>query len=519
MRAIWSVRSVAKVREAGQRQGGRRILLALFLLLVPVAAFAQSVKVTLLQVNDVYEITPVRGKGGLAELSTLLKLERSMNPNTVTVVAGDFLSPSIMSGLTKGAQMIELFNALGVDLVTFGNHEFDFGPDVTQARIKESRFAWLGANVVDQDGKPWGGAVATTTKRVGDVTVGFLGVVTEEARRLSSPGEGITFLPPAEAAKAAVAALRRDGAQVIVALTHLDIADDRALARAVPGIDVILGGHDHDPLTWYEGGTLIHKAGSDAHYLAAIDLDIRATEREGRRNVAVTSQWRMWANVDVKPDPEIAAVVKKYTDRLDQEIGQVIGRTTTELDSRAATVRSGEARIGNLIADAIRERLGTDVAVTNGGGIRANRVLAANSEIARKDVLADLPFGNLAVVVEIAGADLREALEVGLSQVENRAGRFPQVSGLRIEYDPAAAPGQRITRIAVGEAALDPTRRYRLATSDYMARGGDGYAALTKGKIVTDPRYAVLMATMVMDYIVAKGTVAPQLEGRVVAKR
>jgi 5'-nucleotidase / UDP-sugar diphosphatase len=254
-------------------KGARRLLLALFLLLVPIAALAQSVKVTLLQVNDVYEIAPARGKGGLAELATLLKLERTMNPNTVTVVAGDFLSPSIMSGLTKGAQMIELFNALGVDLVTFGNHEFDFGPDVTLARIKESQFAWLGTNVLGTDGKPWGGAVATATKRIGDVTIGFLGVVTDETAHLSSPGQGITFSPPAEAAKAAVTTLRRDGAEVIVAVTHLDIAEDRALARAVPGIDLILGGHDHEPITWYEGGTLIHKAGSDAHYLAAIDLD------------------------------------------------------------------------------------------------------------------------------------------------------------------------------------------------------------------------------------------------------
>jgi 2',3'-cyclic-nucleotide 2'-phosphodiesterase (5'-nucleotidase family) len=496
----------------------RALFAALLLLLLPLAALAQSVKVTLLQVNDVYEIAPVRGKGGLAELATLLKLERTLNPDTVTVVAGDFLSPSIMSALTKGAQMVDLFNALGVDFVTFGNHEFDFGPDVTAERIKESRFAWLGTNVLGADGKPWGGAVATATRRIGDVKLGFFGLITDATTHLSSPGAGIRFAPPLDAARAAIAALRRDGADVVVALTHLDIAEDRALARAAPGIDLILGGHEHEPITWMEGATLIHKAGSDAHYLAAIDLDIRVSERDGKRSVAVTPQWRMWANVGVKPDPEIAAIVQKYTDRLDAELGRVIGRTATELDSRVATVRSGEARIGNLVADALRERLGAEVAITNGGGIRGNRIIAADAELTRKDVLTELPFGNLAIVLEISGADLAEALESGLAQVESRGGRFPHVSGMRLEYDPAAEAGRRVRRVTIGDAPLEPGRVYRLATSDYMARGGDGYAALTKGKTVTDPRYAVLMATLVMDYIEAKGTVAPQLEGRVLAK-
>jgi 2',3'-cyclic-nucleotide 2'-phosphodiesterase (5'-nucleotidase family) len=181
-------------------------------------------------------------------------------------------------------------------------------------------------------------------------------------------------------------------------------------------------------------------------------------------------------------------------------------------------VRSGEARIGNLVADALRERLGAELAVTNGGGIRGNRVIAADAELTRKDVLTELPFGNLAIVLEISGADLAEALESGLAQVESRGGRFPHVSGMRLEYDPAAEAGRRVRRVTIGDAPLEPGRVYRLATSDYMARGGDGYAALTKGKTVTDPRYAVLMATLVMDYIEAKGTVAPQLEGRVLAK-
>src|SRR5689334_2156487 len=173
------------------RAAARRLLLLLVLLpgpFLPSVAAAQNAHVTLLHVNDVYQIAPVKGLGGLAELSTLLKRERAAHPGAITTVGGDFLSPSILSGLVKGAQMVELFNAIGVDYVTFGNHEFDFGPDVTRQRIAESRFVWLGANVLGGDGKIFPGAVATATRQAGDVKLGFVGLLTPETASLSSGG-------------------------------------------------------------------------------------------------------------------------------------------------------------------------------------------------------------------------------------------------------------------------------------------------------------------------------------------
>jgi 5'-nucleotidase/UDP-sugar diphosphatase len=493
------------------RGSWRTLLVLLAVVAVPAATLAQTGKVTLLQVNDVYEISPARGKGGLAELATLLKEERAQHANTITVIPGDFLSPSIMSALTKGAQMIELFNALQVDYVTFGNHEFDFGPDVAKQRIAESKFVWLGTNVLGADGKVFGGAVATATKQVGDVK--------PETHHLSSPGPDVKFVATIEAARAAVAQLKQDGAHVIIALTHLDLPDDRALAKAVPGIDVIVGGHEHEPISWYERTTLIHKAGTDAQYLGAIDLDIRTTESAGRKTTTVVPQWRMWANYNTKPDPDVALIVKKYTDKLDQELGVVIGKTTTELDSRTDSVRTVETRSGNLYSDAIMAGLGAEAAITNGGGMRANRVIAAGADLTRKDILQDLPFGNLSLLIELKGEDLKAALESGLSMVETKAGRFPQVAGLTVEYDPKAPPGSRVTKVTVAGQPLDPARIYKIATTDYMAGGGDGYAALAKGKVLTDPRAATLMATMVMEYIQAKGTVSPQLDGRILAKQ
>ncbi|MGH7187210.1 MAG: bifunctional metallophosphatase/5'-nucleotidase, partial [Pseudomonadota bacterium] len=328
-------------------------VVSIALILGPVAAFAQNAKVTLLTINDVYEISPKGGLGGMAELMTLLKKERAANPNTITTINGDFLSPSVMSGLTKGAQMIDLFNAIGVDVVSLGNHEFDYGPDVLKARIAEGKFVWVNSNVLGRDGKPFPGTVRTFIKQVGDVMVGFFALLTEETTTLSSPGEGIYFNPPMEAAKAAVDVLKTAGANVIVAMTHMNIQDDRALARTVKGIHVILGGHDHDPITFYEGGVLILKSGADSAFLGAIDLDIRSRTANNQTTTTVIPQWRMTVVTGITPDPDTVPVVAKWTKLLDDQLGVVIGKTNVELDSRRSTVRADESNMGNLIADAI----------------------------------------------------------------------------------------------------------------------------------------------------------------------
>jgi len=470
-------------------------------------------------VNDVYEITPVQGKGGLAELMTLLRAERATATHHLTTVNGDFLSPSVMSSLVKGAQMVALFNTLGVDIVVFGNHEFDFGPEVTQQRMAESHFAWLGTNVLGPDGKPFGGALATMTRQVGTLTVGLFGLLTPETARLSSPGPTVTFAPVVPTAKTAVAALRQVGADVIIALTHLSIAEDRALAQQVPGISVILGGHEHDPITWYEGGTLIHKSGYDAHYLGRIDLTMEKKVTEKGAQVTVIPSWRMIANRGVTPDPDVATEVARYMATLDQELGQPLGQTQTALNSQTGEVRTRETTMGNLIADALREVLQADVALVNGGGIRGNRLYEAGTTLTRRDILQELPFGNPGVLVELSGADLLAVLENGVSQVENKAGRFPQVSGLRLTYNPGKPAGSRVLEVQVDGKVLDHTATYRVATNDFLLKGGDGYSSFSTGKVLIDASGGTLMATTVMHYITTKGTVAPQLEGRIVTRQ
>lgn len=486
---------------------------ALFALVAP--AEAEPVTITFLHTNDVYEIVPKEGRGGLAELATLLAAEREAATYSITTFGGDLISPSVLSGLTQGAQMIELYNRLETDVAVLGNHEFDFGPEVAATRVADSAFPWLGTNVLGPDGTPAIGAVGYHQMSAGDITIGFFGVLAPETDTLSSPGPDITFAPVLESAAEAVAALEANGADLIVALTHQTLADDRELAREAEGIDLILGGHDHDAITLQEGETMIVKAGYDAHWLAAIDLAIERVGEGEDEELVIVPDWRYLTTAGVEPEPEVLAVVERYQAQLDEELGEPVGTTAVLLDTRRSTVRTEESNFGNLIADAIRASVGADIGFTNGGGIRGDRTYEPGTRLTRADVLGELPFGNLTLLIELSGADLLAALENGVSEVEEGAGRFPQVSGLAFTYDPKQPAFGRIVDVIVGGAPLDPAATYTVATNDYIFGGGDGYEALTRGRALIDPSGGTLMATVVMDAIASAGDVAPEVEGRI----
>lgn len=483
--------------------------------LAPAIATAQSLNLTLLHINDVYEISPKRGKGGLAQLMTLLEQERARAGNHLTTFGGDLFSPSVMSGLRQGAQMVDVMNSLGIDAAGLGNHEFDFGADVAAKRMAESKFPWLATNVLGADGKPFGGAKATILRDIGGFKIGLFALLTPETSHLSSPGNAISFVDVATAAADAVAALKKDGADFIIAITHLDLSADRALARKTKGLDVILGGHDHDPIAIYEGGKLILKAGYDAHYLAVADLRITKQEKHGKIRVSMLPQFRFISTAGVAAHAEVGGLVAGYEAQLDKDLNVVVGTTTVALDSQRSSVRSVETSMGNLIAEAMRAAVNADVGLTNGGGIRGDRTYEAGATLTRKDMLTELPFGNVTVVLELTGTQLRAALENGVSRVEDKAGRFPQVAGLRFAFDPAKPAGSRVLEVQVGGAALVDSRAYKVATNDYIAKGGDGYSALKAGKVLIDAAGATLMASQVIDYIAGQGSIAPKVDGRI----
>lgn len=472
----------------------------------------RSAKITILQLNDLYDLMPVeRGKkGGLARVATLRDRLAKANPHLVLVLAGDFLSPSTMSSMFQGGQMIAGLNAVGLDLATFGNHEFDFGEAVTAQRMQESRFAWVSSNVLDpKTGQPFGSAVRFALRELGGIRVAFIGLTTPETQTLSKGGKSLKILPPIPAAKEAVAAARRAKADVIVALTHQFMADDKALARAVPEIDLILGGHEHDPLNATVGKTLILKTGSEAVALGRIDLAVTLG-----RSRKVEPTWELIPVTDQIPDaPEVAALVKGYEAQMAAQLSVAAGETTVDLDSRNDLVRAAEAPLGDLIADLLREAVQADAALVNGGGIRGNSVMPAG-RLTRGDVLKLLPFANKIVKLEVSGAQLQEALENGVSQYEKAAGRFPQVSGIRYTFDPKRAVGARVLAATVGGKPLDPQARYTLATFEFLMGGGDGYEVLKQAKVLVNPMSGPMDSDLLLERLKA-GPIAPAVDGRI----
>ena len=268
-------------------------------------------------------------------------------------------------------------------------------------------------------------------------------------------------------------------------------------------------------MTIYENGVLIHKSGSDTRYLGVIALDITTLDTRNGPAVTVVPQWAMRSTAGVAPDPEVAALIQAHAERLDAELAVTIGTTETALDSRRGAVRAMETTMGNLIADAMRTAVGADIAITNGGGIRGDRIYEPGTVLTRRDILAELPFGNVTVLIELTGAQVLAALENGVSQVENGAGRFPQVSGLAFTFDPALPPGGRIVDVTVGGAPLDPETVYRVATNDYMHGGGDGYEVLAGAPTIIAAIDGMLLASTVIDHITVQGTVAPAVDGRI----
>ena len=495
--------------------------IAVVLGLATFPSFAQPLSLTIVHVNDWDRMEGVEGAGGAARIASVVAEERARaeaaGGSVIVTFGGDMISPSLMSGIDKGAHMIALADAIGFDIGVLGNHEFDFGPEVLRRRLSESRMTWLAGNVRHAGAGVFPGARATATVERGGYRIGFLGLTTADTPGISSPGEAVTFAPVAATGAALARKLRREGADLVIALTHDELSRDLAVLAAAKEIDILLGGHDHLLLARHDGRRAVMKAGSQGRHVAVLDLAVeRRPGRGGAPRTVWTPGFRLRSTAGIAGDAAVAATVASYLDRLDRDLGAAIGESRTALDTRRAAVRGGEAAFGNLVADALRAATASDIALVNGGGIRGDTTYPAGAAIARKTVLTELPFGNRTVKLRLTGAQVRAALEHGVSQVERAAGRFPQVSGLAFAFDPARPPGARVTRATVAGAALDPARLYTLATMDFLARGGDGYGVLRAGEVLIDARSGGLAAGQVIDHIAAAGTVAPAVEGRIV---
>ena len=486
----------------------------------PMAAIAEeTATIRFILTADMPELTSEDGRGGYAKVATVAKIFKKQtkgNIRPLLIHAGDAYSPSLLSGLDKGKSTVDMLNAIGVDYMVLGNHEWDFGPEITRERVWQSNFPVLASNVIDKEGLPVDGTVRTAMEVVGPFRVGIMGLVTPNTKDVSNP-QTDQFLPVMDTAKELAKELKGQGANLIVAIGHLDYVEDMELLQSGL-VDVLLSGQDHYHIFFDNGKDVWIDSGEDGEKVGVLDVHMKSYIKRGKKRFSWEADMRYVDTKNIKEDTAIASKVKSYEDLLGKELDVKIGETFSELDSRKKTVRTEEAAIGNLIIDAMREGVKAEIGLTNGGGIRAKKIYAPGTKITRRDILSELPFGNVVVKLELTGSQILEALENGVSEVERNSGRFPQVSGMTFTYNPKAKAGSRINSVKVGNSPLSKGRTYTIATNDFLAKGGDGYSVFKKGKIIIDAYGAKLMASMVMDYIKAKGRVSPKVEGRIVAQ-
>ena len=479
------------------------------------AVRAETVNLTLLGVGDIYNFEGGKTRGGFARLNAVARAEKAKGGNFLYLFDGDMLSPSLLSGFDKGANTIALTNIVPFDLAVPGNHEFDVSPENFLARVSESKYPWAAINMSKGDGSAVPGVGnAPVIKEIAGLKIGIVPVAGANYGAVSNVGD-LKFADPIAASKAAVKDLKAQGVDIVIGVVQLEQSVDQKLYQEHV-FDVMLSGDDHIFVNAYDGVSVYVETSIEGNYLTFVDLAINVETKDGKKTVKWEPSFRFVDTATVTPDPETQKLVDGYKEKLSAELSTVIGKTEGDLDSRRNVVRKQESAVGNLIADAIRDVTKADIAIINGGGIRADKQYTAGQDISRKDIFTELPFGNTTAAISISGKGVLEALENGFGKWEDGAGRFPQVSGMVVTADMTKPAGSRVVSVMVGDKPLDPDHAYLLATNDYMVGGGDGYTMFKTAELMFGGKDGTLLATNVIDYVTKTGGVKAKVEGRLV---
>ncbi|MCI0372398.1 MAG: 5'-nucleotidase C-terminal domain-containing protein [candidate division NC10 bacterium] len=508
----------------------KRGLLGLLLLLCAAAAAAAQVPLTILHTSEhhgaalPFDQGQEKGIGGFAMRATLVDQVRAGERHVLLVDTGDILIGTIMSSVFRGVPDVQAMNLLGYDALGVGSHEFDFGLAHLKTLAGQATFPFLATNITI----PEGGVLRPhLVKRVGPLSVGIIGLNGREAYPdVFEPAVArqIAFTDPIAAAREAVRHLRGQ-VDLLIALTHQETREDLELLRAVPEIDVVIGGHT-------EGFGGIATAGSSL--VAGREGQVPQTVPElyptgpvfvkaprlgaavGRLDLRVQDKRVSWAkaqNLPIRglpPRADVVGLLGKFSGELKAAQEKVLGQATVVLDGERANVRTRETNLGNYIADVLLAYTKTDVAVFNGGNIRAS---IPAGPVTLGHVLTTLPFDNRVMTFALTGAQLKAALENSVGKLPEASGRFLHVTGMRFSYDPKAPEGSRVRAVEVGGAPLDPARTYSITAHDFLAEGGDGFTVFKEGAQMRDLQVAP--RDLVADALAKLGSIAPVVEGRI----
>ncbi len=527
------------------------VIVALLVMMFPAAfAFAEGEEVhtmVIFHTNDIHgraEGTPAKDKEGnvnekgsigYARYKTILD-EAKATPGTAVLAldAGDALHGTNFATLSKGESMIELMNMVGIDAMTCGNHEFNYGPEQLKVLEGKANFPIMGANIKKGDNYFFN-VNSKIYPGTSSVDFGVIGVSTPETKVKADPRytAGLSFGagPTEDDLNAIVPVIQKEiddlsdkGAGFIVLLTHLGVDKESAvrtdlLIPKLTGVGLVVDGHSH---TTYEKGTIVKDAegidvllvqtGSYFENIGKVTLEFAGGHLQDRKAELLTFAKER----DVVEDEAIKAKIKEFNDANDEVLKKVIGKTAVNLDGERANVRAGETNLGNLIADSMLKASGADVVLTNGGGIRAS---IPAGDITMGDAMTVLPFGNLVTVIKVSGQDIIDALAFGAKSYPEPAGGFPHVAGMTYTIlTDAEGKFSKIGEVKVGGELIDPAKTYTLATNDFLASGGDGYEMFGGKEQVT---LLGLMLDIFVDEIKAlskEGAFTVEKDGRLIVK-
>ncbi len=430
--------------------------------------------------------------GGMGRLKAAIDAKRAelAGENVVLLDAGDDFQGSLYFTTYHSDVINEFNNQLGIDVMTLGNHEFDNGPEETAKLIDGADYPIISGNLdVTKEPLLAGKLKGVVILDVGGEKIGVVSALAEDTEETSSPGDTIRFARIEDTLMGSVEALEAAGINKIIALTHDGFPRDLEIAASVPGIDVIVGGHSHTVMSNTVKGAKAYPtmvagpsgvevpvvtAGSYAKFLG----DLKVTWDDDGTVISATGDAQL-LDASVTPDAAVLARLVELNAPIEEMKNEVIGTATADIDGSRDTCRVMECSMGSLLTDAMVDRAadqGVTIAIENGGGLRAS---IDAGDITMGEVLTVLPFSNTLATMQLKGKDVILALENGLSQVEEGAGRFPQVSGLKFSWTRAKPAGERVIKAEVMEngawAPLDPDKLYGVATNNYMRNGGDGY--------------------------------------------
>ena len=462
--------------------------------------------ITILHTNDTHaravESSPAMG---FAKVAGIADKYRSENPNTLLLDAGDAVHGTTFATLVNGESIVKVMNEMGYQAIVPGNHEFNYGSERLLELADMMNFPMISGNVKKKDGtrlfEPY------LIQEVDGVKVGIIALSTPETMYKTNPKnvEGLDITDPTAEAKVLVNEIRSK-VDVVVVLGHLGqdaSSTDTSLkvVKEVPGIDVFIDGHSHTVLQdglISDNGTLIASAGEYTNFVGVIDLWVDAGKVTKKQATLIDETEAK----DIKPNEKVATLVNSIQK-------EEVANTAVLLDGKREQVRAGETNLGDLLADAIRDVSGADIALTNGGGIRASIEAGV---VTKGDVITVLPFGNQVVTIDVKGSDVVAALENGVGSYPEPSGGFPQVSGITFSIDPSQEKGSRVHSVMVGDQALDPEATYTLATNDFTAVGGDEYTMFAK--YPTTGMYGALDEALI-EYMQQLGAVDIKTDGRI----